>query len=229
MKYLLFLFFILNHCFTVGFHNNELRNKIDFGDFQKLKVCVMYEKTINRNEVLELEKYWNEELQLYKINLEFSKIKPIERKGFWITDIINELYKYKLSTDCDRILYLVGREWSDIAFEIFTLGLMFGIGVKAEIQGAVEGDSNTRGYIKAKYISTLQLLFTSPKSTLVHEGYHLLGCDHALFKDDCYKKIQSIKKNNSKRDFFGIERIEDNYSFDKIEFLNKSLGSTEDF
>ncbi len=228
MKYF-FLFFIFLNCTTVGFHDEKLRKSIDFGEIQKLKVCVMYEKTININEVKELELFWHNELNFYKINLEFSKIKQVDRIGFWGSEIINELNKYKLSNDCNRILYLVGREWSDIGFEFFSLGLMFGIGIKAEIQGAVEGDTNTRGYIKAKYISTLQLLFTSPKSTLVHEGYHLLGCGHALFKDECYIKINSIKKNNSKRDFFGIERVDDNYSFDNIEFLNKSLGSFRDF
>jgi hypothetical protein len=125
-------------------------------------------------------------------------------------------------------MYLVGREWSDIFFEFFTLGLMFVIGIKAEIQGAVEIDTKTRDYIKAKYISTLQILTTSPRSTLIHEEYHLLGFGHALFKNECYKKIQSIKRNNSKRNFFGIETIDDDKTFQSKEELNSYLKSSKE-
>ena len=207
---------ILFNCFTtVGFHDKKLRESISFGEVQDLKVCVLYENSLNMDEIEELENHWKEELDLYKLNLIFSKKIKIERKSFWSWDLMEELESYKLGAKCDRILYLVGRKWQDIAFETFAITLAIVLGIKAEIQGAVETSTNTRGYIKAKYVSLLQLFFTSPKSTLVHEGYHLLGCPHALWKDECYVTIKKLKEENK-----------NNKDKDKI-FASKSLYSKQ--
>jgi hypothetical protein len=197
----------------VGFHDDKLRESISFGEVQDFKVCVLYENSIDLDEVVELENHWKEELNLYKLNLQFSKKVKVDRKSFWSWDLMEEIESYKLGKNCDRILYLVGRKWQDIAFETFAITLAVALGIKAEIQGAVEASTNTRGYIKAKYVSLLQLLFTSPKSTLVHEGYHLLGCPHALWKDDCYSTIKKLKEENKM-----------NKDRDKI-FASKSLFS----
>lgn len=189
--YLLFLFVF--HCTTVGFHETKVRESISFGPEANFRVCILKETDITKEETETLFLAWNEELALYNLKAEPILLDVIERPGFWGTDILGYLMNRQLTKGCDRLLYLKGRTWGDIGFEVLTLGIFVGVGLKLEVQGAVEGQTNTRGYIKAKYISTIQFLFTSPKSTLIHEGYHLLGCGHQLFMKECYEKIRNVK------------------------------------
>lgn len=225
----------MNQCTTVGFHDSKLRSSMDFGEVQDLKVCVLYEETITLEEVVDLEKVWAEELSLYKINLIFTKKISTKRRGFWGGEVLDTLMPIKMEKDCDRFLYLVGRESTDIFFELGMIGLMLVTGVKIEIQGAVETHTNTRGYIKAKYISLLQLLFTSPESTLVHEGYHMLGCPHALWKDECYTIIQATKKRNQLNDssdkVFSVKNLSERYPqvFTTKEEVDSRLDSKKKF
>nr|WP_243401301.1 hypothetical protein [Leptospira harrisiae] len=166
---------------------------MNFGEESQFRVCLITEPDITKEEISNLFTAWNEELSLYQLKALPVELEVMERPGFWGTDILGYLMERQLTNDCDRLLYLKGRTWGDITFEVLTLGIFVGVGLKLEVQGAVEGQSNTRGYIKAKYISTIQLLFTSPKSTLIHEGYHLLGCGHQLFMKECYEKIRDVK------------------------------------
>lgn len=189
--YLLFLFVF--HCTTVGFHETKVRESISFGPEANFRVCILKETDITKEETETLFLAWNEELALYNLKAEPILLDVIERPGFWGTDILGYLMNRQLTKGCDRLLYLKGRTWGDIGFEVLTLGIFVGVGLKLEVQGAVEGQTNTRGYIKAKYISTIQFLFTSPKSTLIHEGYHLLGCGHQFFMKECYEKIRNVK------------------------------------
>lgn len=186
---LLFLF----QCTTIGFHEKKIREEMTFGEESQFRVCLIAEPDITKTEISDLFKAWNEELSFYQLKAIPVELAVMERPGFWGTDILGYLMEHQLTKDCDRLLYLKGRTWGDITFEVLTLGIFVGVGLKLEVQGAVEGQSNTRGYIKAKYISTIQMLFTSPKSTLIHEGYHLLGCGHQLFMKECYEKIRDVK------------------------------------
>ncbi len=193
MRLLIFALLFVLQCTTIGFHENSVRSSMDFGVQQEFKVCTYKEEGIDEEEISSLFQYWNEELSWYSLKAIHVDKGYLERPGFTGFDILNYLYTLPLTEGCDRILYLKGRQWKDILYEFFTLGIFAGIGIKLEMQGAVETNTNTRGYIKAKYISTLQILFTSPKSTLVHEGYHLLGCGHQLFMQECYEDIQKVK------------------------------------
>ncbi|MCC5815409.1 MAG: hypothetical protein JJT78_11680 [Leptospira sp.] len=186
----------LIQCTTIGFHEKKIRESMDFREFHEFRVCTFHEPGINSSDIEDLFKYWNDELSLYKLRARPVRVIEINRPGFTGFDIMQFLYNQRLDEGCDRLLYLKGRKVSDLFYEVFSLGVLFGIGIKVEMQGAVDSRTHTRGYIKAKYISTIQLIFTSPKSTLVHEGYHLLGCGHQLFMEACYKKIQTLKKLN---------------------------------
>lgn len=187
------ILFILTNCTTIGFHQDKLRESLSFGEPVSFRVCVIKEKGILDQDVSALFEVWNEELSLYKLKAEATILLEIERPGFYGSDILDYLINTRMPDQCDRLLYLKGRTWGDIVFEVFTLGIFAGIGLKLEVQGAVEAKTNTKGYIKAKYISTIQLIFTSPKSTLIHEGYHLLGCGHQLFMEECYERIKDVK------------------------------------
>lgn len=214
------------NCTTIGFHREGVRSRINFGEPANVKVCVIREKGVTKEEADELFSEWNKELKLYNIQVSLPKSIEMERPGFFGGDIINYLLNLKLSKDCDRFLYLKGRTGGDIAFEIITLGIFAISGLKLEVQGAVEVGTQTRGYIKAKYISLLQLLFTSPASTLIHEGYHLLGCGHQLFMDDCYMQIKKSKDllsdKDTEKDFFPIITVNGN-KFQRREDVNRAI------
>jgi hypothetical protein len=231
MRSFLFLPFLLFQCTTVGFHEEKIRNSIDFGSLREFKVCTFFEEGITPSEIDDLFVHWNEELSLYSLRAVIIDPKKMDRPGFTGTDILNFLHTLPLEKPCDRILYLKGRNWKDLVYEFFTLGILAGIGVKLEMQGGVETYTNTRGYIKAKYISTLQLLFTSPKSTLVHEGYHLLGCGHQLFMQSCYEQIQTLKNlANSQvgEDFFFPSHTKAGERFLKRSQVNDFFGTRND-
>ncbi|XDD45097.1 hypothetical protein AB3N60_10250 [Leptospira sp. WS39.C2] len=185
--------FVLTSCTTIGFHQEKIRESIPFGEKVSFRVCVIKEKGIVDQDVYSLFGAWNEELLYYQLKADPIILLETERPGFYGADILDYIINFKMPEECDRLLYLKGRTWGDIVFEVFTLGIFAGIGLKLEVQGAVEARTNTKGYIKAKYISTIQLLFTSPKSTLIHEGYHLLGCGHQLFMEECYERIRDVK------------------------------------
>lgn len=227
------LVFLFSNCTTVGFHDDKLRKSIDFGEEQNLNVCLFHEEGIDKSEVAELERDWAEELSLYKIKLKFQKTKQVKRFAFFGTDVLDQLRYYKLDSNCDRLVYMVGRTWGDIAYEIFTLGIFFGVGVKLEIHGAVESYTNTRGFVKAKYAALLQLLFTSPSSTLVHEGYHLMGCPHMLWKDECYKIILEAKNKNRKNTrpdkIFSVRSTGDKQEYYSSEQVNYFWTSEKEF
>ncbi|TGN08524.1 hypothetical protein EHS11_13415 [Leptospira ilyithenensis] len=180
-------------CTTVGFHSEAKRSAIDFGSFAEIKICTILETGVSEEETNKLFDYWNEELNLYSIKVVPIPYRKMERPGFTGGAIFSYLYTLDLEPPCDRILYLKGRTLGDLVYEFFTLGIFLGVGLKLEIHGAVDSKTHSRGYIKSKYISTLQILFTSPESTLVHEGYHLLGCGHQLFMEECYIQIQKVK------------------------------------
>lgn len=183
-------------CTTIGFHEGKLRANMDFGEMQAFRVCTFYEEGILPDDIQELFDFWNRELSLYNLSAISVRQTMVKRPGFTGFDIIDFLYRQPLRKECDRLLYLKGRTAGDIVYEVVSLGVFAGLGFKFEMQGAVDSITHTRGYIKAKYISTFQLLFSSPESTLVHEGYHLLGCGHQIFMKPCYDQILKLKKLN---------------------------------
>lgn len=214
-------------CTTIGFAERDKLAQMEFGSQRKIKICTIREPGILDQEVLEIFEAWNEELTPYKLTAEMVPSGEMERPGFYGVDILEYLESLPLPKNCDRILYLKGRNWKDISFETLSLGIFAGIGIKLEVHGAVETRTNTRGYAKAKYISTLQLFFTSPKSTVIHEGYHLLGCGHQLFMEACYKQIQKVKAHAEdprvETDFFPSVSSEGRKFYQRKD-LNRALG-----
>ena len=211
LKFLLFIPFILltlPACTTTGMHKNAYRKTIDFGREETLKVCFLREKDITDKNIEKILKKWNKELNLYNIKVENVSAETVERPGFFNSDILQSLFIIKLEPPCDRIVYLRGRRFSDMAYELFSIALMLELGLKFETYGAVETITNTRGFIRARYAQLFQSIFTSPKSTMVHEGYHLLGCGHSITKTKCYLHIKKLKERMAsavrEEDFFPV-------------------------
>lgn len=218
------LLFAINCGTTVGFHRDSIREEINFGGQKNLNVCFLVEEDIDFEDVDELAGYWAEELELYNIRLNVTHKRHVERFGFWGSTVLERLRDYKINSNCHRIVYLVGRTWGDILFEFFAIAFYVTIGLKAETHGAVEGYTNTRGYVKAKYVGLLQLITTSPKSTLIHEGYHMLGCPHALTMTECYDKIKQAKDLNG--NIFPVVTIGSEIPYTNSNNVNRVFGST---
>ena len=58
--------------------------------------------------------------------------------------------------------------------------------------GSVDTVTHTRGYIFADVESWNQKV-TPPTEAVVHETYHLLGCDHEYTMTPCYERIAQLK------------------------------------
>lgn len=80
-----------------------------------------------------------------------------------------------------------------------------------EYLGMVDSTTFSKGFAIAEWGSINQILppFNSPDDVAIHEGYHLLGCEHSLIMTTCYYKIQRLKEAAKKErmnggDFFPI-------------------------
>ncbi|MCE9499832.1 MAG: hypothetical protein K8R21_04945 [Leptospira sp.] len=170
-----------------------------------MKVCFLREKDVTDEEIKDLLIAWATELMFYNIIPEKAIVSDWKRGGYWGSTISQQLQLYPLRPPCDRIVALVGRSPVDIVTEIFSLILFAFVGFKLEIHGAVDGYTHTRGYILSKYTTLFQLITGGPKSTLIHEGYHLLGCGHSLTLTDCYKQIHFLKEAAAKAKMDGSD------------------------
>lgn len=181
-------------CTTVGFHRTAIREEIDFGKEETLKLCVWKDKKVSGDELQELIEVWNEELKLYKIRILLSEVKEWERPGWTGSAIMDQIFTADLPVSCDRLLAVAGGKLSDTAFEL--VGLFFAFfGIPSyQILGAVETKTGTRGYILGQTRTLSHWLSGGAKGTLIHEGYHLLGCGHSFFLSGCYLQIQKIKE-----------------------------------
>jgi len=189
--FLLFAFqisFTISSCTTIGLSNPILRSQLDFGDTKELKLCVLYDPDIPNSWVLNLLENLEQELKLYKIQLKPKLLKEYKRPAFFSTDILETIIqKEKVPLGCDRIMAFFKRNFLDFFLALFT----------PEIQGAVETSTRTRGFIYADYLSPNIIFGFTPSSTLIHETYHFLGCDHHLIMNECYYKILYSKKHYS--------------------------------
>ncbi|EQA46055.1 hypothetical protein LEP1GSC050_2365 [Leptospira broomii serovar Hurstbridge str. 5399] len=198
IRILFFLLFyvLLEDCTTVGFHRESIRTREDFGKLQTIRVCVWKDENVSKERVSSLIEAWNDELALYKLKADVSQVKVWNRPGWTGFAILEELYKAELPENCDRIIAFAGVRMTDFFYQIAQIILAFFFIPVPEVLGAVDGYTGTRGYILAHTFSINQLFWASPSDTIVHEGYHLLGCGHALFLSKCYTRIKELKDSN---------------------------------
>ncbi|PJZ69591.1 hypothetical protein CH373_08755 [Leptospira perolatii] len=190
----LFLALFLHGCTTVGFHRNSIRETHDFGKLSQIRVCVWKDENVSEERMRNLFEIWNEELSLYKLHANISNVRKWNRKGWTGGAIMEELYESRMPPECDRIFALAGFKFSDLVFEIGQIILALFFIPTYQILGAVDSPTGTRGYILAHTSTLGHLLVGGASSTMVHEGYHLLGCGHGFFLSDCYEEIEKLKK-----------------------------------
>ena len=184
-------------CTSVGRHDESALAATNFGPEETLRICVLMDTTeISMANATWLLKVAQDEFLRYNLRVEVPSYTPFQRPSGSGTATIRELAALKLAPPCDRIMALVGHNWSD------TVAGLLGV----EVFGEVDTVTHTRGYIKADVASLSQIL-SPPDEVILHETYHLLGCAHDLSLSACYKRIATLKEANklnrtAGRDFF---------------------------
>lgn len=173
----------LSGCSTVGVHHAPARNSMDFGPREEIRICLYAEDGISEDDALRIMAPVQNEFTAYGVDISIPWVRPWTRDGFFSGGIFAAVAMQQLEAPCDRLLTLVGRNAGDVLWGL----------VGAEVLGAVDLATHTRGYVVGKRASINQLL-QSPSDVAVHETYHLLGCSHNLVLSDCYGRIRELKQ-----------------------------------
>lgn len=213
--YLLVLLF--TSCTTIGFHNYSQLQSLDFGEEKELRFCLYQDPKITNEQIDKLVYSLSQELKLYKIKLKITQKKEYRRKYFFTEDSLNALLQENLPIECDRILALFPRNIWD-----FLLAIPL-----PEILGVVETYTRTRGLVYADYFTPNLLLGATPQRIFIHESYHLLGCDHALWMDECYSRILYAKQIQSNSTFFPSFGTDTSIVYKSHEDVNMVLFNKE--
>lgn len=181
----LLLLLVAAGCTTLGVDDMAARGSIDYGPDEAIRLCLLQDVSIDDTEVTSLITAIRKEMSPFGLIVEIPWVKPWQRQGFDYMGILESVVKaHPLTEPCDRIAAFVGRNTADI---------LWGALLMPEVLGAVETATRTRGFMVASF-GSLNQAFTSPRSVAAHEFYHMLGCDHDLTMNDCYKQIALLKK-----------------------------------
>ncbi len=180
-KIIISFIIILSGCTSLGLPQRDKLARIDFGEPETIRFCILKDNNVTQARVDELIEAIRLELGQYAIKIDIPWVRPWERPGFRIKEIHADLAARPLEEPCDRLLAFPGTNTGD-----FFLG--------SQTYGSVETTSRTKGFVFAEWYSVVEfLLFYSPKSVAVHESYHLLGCKHGITMNACYEHIKRVK------------------------------------
>ena len=184
----------LSYCTTVGLERPSVRRALDYGPQRPLRVCIFKDRNLPDSDLSRILSEWRTEVVPFGIDLKAERVLPYDRTQFSCIGMGNELTRLDLDPPCDRMMIVLKRTPLDMVWSLF-LPTVF---------GAVDSQTGTRGYAFGDlYLLENILFFRGDASVLIHEGYHLLGCGHALFMDDCYRAIARLKGvSASARAFF---------------------------
>lgn len=185
IKFFLFCFgiVVLWSCSSLGSRDDSTLKDLDFGQEEVLNICVLVdEPTISTSSAKLLMQSAIDEFYQYKIIIRTPVYQNWEHPNGGRQGIIEALAAKKLSEPCDRILAIVGRDLLDAI-----------VGLLLEELGAVLSATSTRGYV-AGNVNSINQLFAMPNIVVVHEVYHMMGCQHAISMKECYGQIKKLKK-----------------------------------
>lgn len=211
----------------VGFHRESVKETYDFGKPITIRVCVWKDENVSEKRMNYLFDSWNQELGLYNLQAKVVNVKPWTRPGWTGNAIMEELFQAPIPEDCDRVLALAGIKFTDIAYEFLSIILAAFFIPTFEVMGAVDSYTGTRGFVLA-HPTLGHLISGGSTGTIVHEGYHLLGCGHSFFLSECYAKIQDLKTNAEKyptENFFPAMHPGGGYLFRRKEVNHFFLGN----
>lgn len=177
----------LASCTSMGVDHPALRDSIDYGPPENVRLCVLLDNGITPSDANALLESWNGEAKIYNLYLQPVSYQNFPREGFFHTEILEQVSQVPLGKSCDRVLYFVNRNVGDVAYGLISTS----VGVP-EILGEVDDATLTHGYVVARR-ATLNQLVMSPSGVTQHELFHLLGCPKHFDMPDCYTRIHNLK------------------------------------
>jgi hypothetical protein len=177
----------LSGCTSMGFDHPALRDSINYGPPQEVRLCVYLDDGVTPQDAQALLDSWNEEAGIYGLYVRPVSFTAMTRAGFFHTSILEQVGQIPLGPSCDRVLYFVNRNVGDYAFGLVaaTMGV-------PEILGEVDDPTLTHGYVVARRATINQVVMT-PYGVTRHELFHLLGCPEHFDMPDCYRRIHDLK------------------------------------
>jgi hypothetical protein len=183
-------------CFltSIGMDRPEVRAQTDFGPPETLRVCALLDDGISSHDAQEtLEDYWNRnEASKYNLSVKLVSYSSLRRPAteFFHWQIARQLTMRQLPAGCDRMMYFVNRNALDV---LWSVPEAYGA---PEVLGETDDYTMTRGFVVDRIASLNQMLmgmWFSPSKVARHETYHLVGCEHDMVMDTCYKHIAEAK------------------------------------
>lgn len=178
---------LLSACTSMGIDHPALRDSINYGPRENVRLCVLLDDGITPRDANALLDSWNAEAAIYNLYLEPVSFRRLPRAGFFHSEILDQVSQIPLGKSCDRVLYFVNRNLGDVVYGLASTA----IGVP-EILGEVDDATLTHGYVVARR-ATLNQLIMSPSGVTEHELFHLLGCPNHFDMPDCYARIHDLK------------------------------------
>lgn len=170
-------------CTNIGMHDTAVLKKTNFGPVETLRICVLLDQpAVSEAEGVQLMQAVRTEFAQYGIQVEVPWYQPWQRPSGTGMRTIEDLADRSLPAPCDRLLALAGGNAADVM-----IGLL---GVTE--YGSVDTVTHTRGYALCE-VTCVNQLFVPTSNAVVHESYHLLGCDHDITMTDCYGRIARLK------------------------------------
>ena len=183
-------------CTTIGVHHRV--DKDNFGPPEPLRICLFQDEGISdaqRDGIIEA---LQTEFSRFGIDIQVPWVKPWKRTHFGVIDEGKEIAECPLEAPCDRYMVLLGRTVGDA---------LYGMLPMPQAYGKVDPETMSKGVSVAEFEWSLSYLlpFNSPKSTVIHETYHLLGCGHQLDAGVCYDTIKEMKTAARKLRSSGVD------------------------
>lgn len=159
-----------------------------------VRIYALRDEEITNEQVLKFIEAWNTELKSSGVRVVImGNIAVLPRKKFTTTGILGDLMKLPMGRrgeePADRMILFVGRNFGDMLYSLGGLYLPL-----PEKLGQVSPLYN-RGVVVAEMKGSFQnlLIRGGVKGNVIHEGYHLLGCDHGSGKK-CGQQISCLKR-----------------------------------
>lgn len=194
-------------CTSMGFDHPALRDSIDYGPQQQVRMCVYLDDGLTADDANALLDSWNDQAPIYNLYIKPVSYQHMTRTGFFHSGILEQVRNIPLGSSCDRVLYFVNRNVGDAAY-----GLMALATGAPEVLGEVDDETLTHGYVVARRATINQLVMT-PSSVTQHELFHLLGCPAHFDMADCYERIHNLKLAEKKLDAQGYYQEKGEESF----------------
>jgi hypothetical protein len=184
---LILLAIMLSGCTSMGFDHPALRDSINYGAPEQVRMCVYLDDGITPQDAQALLDSWNDEARIYGLYVRPVSFTHMSREGFFHSSIMRQVDQIPLGPSCDRVLYFVNRGAGDYAFGLVAVA----VGIP-EILGEVDDPTLTHGYVVARRATVNQIVMT-PYGVTRHEMFHLLGCPEHFDMPDCYRRIHDLK------------------------------------